>query len=75
MPDLFANTRIKEPDTFFEYKKVQAPGKREITEHYARFIEPVYDDEQNTVEKFWSYSVKNYEITEDKKAELVQHNI
>lgn len=75
MPDLFANMRIKQPDTFFEYQKLRPEASSDITDHYIKFIEPVYEEEHNTIEKCWSFGEKIYEITEDKKKELISHAI
>lgn len=71
MPDLFANMRVKQPDTFLEYQKINPQGHSEISDHYAKFIEPVYEEEQSTLEKFWSFGQKIYDITEEKKKELI----
>lgn len=70
MPDLFANMRIKKPQKFFEYPQVEI-----MKESYLKYIEPVNDEDQNTVEKCWSFKKKNYEFTEDKKKEMLVHNI
>ena len=73
VPDLFANMRIKHPETFLEYRKLKQEG--EIQEHYVKFIEPVFEEQQQTIEKCWTFAVKMYEITEEKKAELKLHGI
>ena len=49
--------------------------EKEIPENYVKFIEPVFPEEQNTIEKCWSFNTKIYEIQEDKIKELVQHQI
>ena len=66
---------MKQAETFFQYQKLNPLGESEISDHYIKFIEPVYDEEHNTFEQFWSFSKKIYEITEDKKRELIQHGI
>lgn len=75
MPDLFANMRVKKPETFLEYPKVKPLGMPEITDHYIKHIETVFPEEQNTIEKCWTFGAKDYEVTEDKIAELKQHGI
>ena len=35
----------------------------------------MYEEEQTTTEKFWSFTKKIYECTEAKKKELIQHGI
>lgn len=62
MPDLFANMRVKQPESFFQYQKVKPIGEKEIPENYVKFIEPVFPEEQNTIEKCWSFNTKIYEI-------------
>ena len=47
----------------------------EITEHYVKYIEPVYHEEQNTAEKNWSFKTKIYEVTEQRIAQLKKENI
>lgn len=46
MPDLFANVRIKNPESFYDYPKVQMGKDKIIPDHYCKFIEPVYDELQ-----------------------------
>lgn len=75
MPDLFANMRVKKPKKFIQYKKLNPMGDSEITEHYTKYIEPVFEEDQNTSEKFWDFNNKIYEITEEKKKELLKFNI
>ena len=43
--------------------------------YYVKFAEPVYPELQNTVEKDWSFKVKNYEATEAKISELKEKKI
>jgi len=62
--------RVKQVDNFLEYPKIES-----LQPHYIKYIEPVFKEEQNTLEKCWSFQTKVYEITELKKAELKQHNI
>ena len=55
MPDLFANVRIKCPDTFFDYPKVNLGKDKVIPDYYLKYIEPVYEEQQHTTEKCWSF--------------------
>jgi len=69
VPDLFQNVRLREPEKFVEYKKLKPEGQPEIPDSYVKHIEPVYLEEQNTVEKNWSFTIKDYEVTEEKIAQ------
>ena len=40
-----------------------------------KFIEPVYEEEQKTAEKNWSFKQKIYEVTERRIAQLKEENI
>jgi hypothetical protein len=40
-----------------------------------KFVEPVYEEEQNTTEKTWSFGTKVFEIQEEKIKELIQYDI
>lgn len=75
VPDLFANMRVKKPDSFLEYQKIKPVNQPEVPANYIHFIEPVLEEDQNTIEKCWSFAMKDYEITEEKIGELKQHGI
>ena len=66
MPDLFFNYRIKDMDKFWDYK--QLPKEVVVPDNYVKYIEPVTDssEKQNTIEKYWTYKEKMYQITEEK---------
>ena len=51
------------------------PGGKEVPDHYVKYIEPVNNENQNTIEKWWTFKKKQYEITEEKIKELKHHNI
>lgn len=46
-----------------------------MPDYYVRYFDPVNEEQQNTVEKDWSFKKKNYEITEEKINELISFNI
>jgi hypothetical protein len=75
MPDLFANQRLRKPAKFLKYAKLQPINKSEITDHYVKYVEPVFEFKQETAEKFWCFDLKTYEFTEDKIKELKEFNI
>ena len=75
MPDLYANVRLKDVDTFLDYSKLNNEDEGEIPDHYVKHIDTVYKEDQNTSEKFWSFTKKIYEITEEKKKELIKHGV
>ena len=67
VPDYFANVKISNPDDFLQYKKlIPHNAKTVVPDYYVRHFDPVNDENQNTVEKDWSFKKKNYEITEEK---------
>ena len=75
MPDLFQNFRMKDIDKFWDYKKL--PKEVVVPDHYVKYIEPVTEssEKQNTVEKYWTYKEKMYQITEEKILQLKEHKI
>ena len=77
VPDMFGNMKIKNPVIFLRYRDLHPPtGKgKEVPEHLVKYIEPVNSENQNTVEKWWSFHKKLYEITEEKIRELKLFNI
>jgi hypothetical protein len=75
VPDLFANMRVKNADSFTQYNKVRPANEPEVPKNYIKYIEPVFEEEQNTIEKCWTFAIKDYEVTEEKIEELKQHGI
>lgn len=75
VPDLFCNFRFQNIEKFWEYR--QLPKEVVVPDHYVKYIEPVTDisEKQNTVEKYWTYKEKNYQITEEKIQQLQEHKI
>ena len=41
VPDMFKNCRLKNPQKFLKYPKINKNGP-EVPKHYVKFIEPVY---------------------------------
>ena len=75
-PDYWANVKLKNPAKFFKYRKLNQFGAgQEVPPYYVKYAEPVYPELQNTVEKDWSFKVKNYEATEAKIQELKEKKI
>ena len=71
---MFGNFIIKNPQKYLKFRKLN-PGGQEVPDHYVKYIEPVNNENQNTIEKWWTFTKKQYEITEEKIKELKNHNI
>lgn len=71
---MFGNYKIKNPQKYLKFKKLN-PGGKEVPDYYVKYIEPVNNENQNTIEKWWTFKKKQYEITEEKIKELKIHNI
>jgi hypothetical protein len=59
VPDMFGNFKIKNPAKFLKFRKLnKKDGGKEVPDHYVKFIEPVNSENQNTIEKWWSFNKK-----------------
>jgi hypothetical protein len=76
LPDMFANVKLKNPNKFLKYRKIpHRPSENVIPEFYVHFKERVNGEAQKIEEKFWTFSEKMYEITEEKVEQLKEHSI
>lgn len=56
---MFGNFKIKNPAKFLKFRKLnKKDGGKEVPDHYVKFIEPVNSENQNTIEKWWSFNKK-----------------
>ena len=55
--------------------KYNPKNKKTIPSYYQKFVEPVYEENQKTVEKNWAMKEILYEITQDMKNLLKKHQV
>ena len=59
-----ANTKLEIPEKYFKYRKLNFPGTNKVVpDYYIKYVEPMNNEKQNTVEKNWSFKEKMYECT------------
>lgn len=73
---MFINVKLKNPQQFLKYRPIcHKFSDKVVPDYYIHNIDKVNGETQKIDEKFWTFTKKMYEITEEKVQQLKENMI